>query len=81
MTENKPEQSLFNSDFDLSIRVVQGVEPALHQQRPLEAKGCDEEVETHSAEAVALKKRHEEAKSNKDHHVDILETCDRKGET
>ena len=50
------------------------MEPALHQQRPLEAEGCDEEVETHSAKAVSLKKSHQEAKSNKDHHMDILKT-------
>ena len=50
------------------------MEPALHEQRPLEAEGSDEEVEAHSAEAVLLQKRHQEAKSNKDHDVDILET-------
>lgn len=79
LTENKAEKSLFKSNFDLSISVVQGVEPALHQQRPLEAEGCDEEVVTNRAEAVALKERHQEAKSNKDHHMDILETWDRGG--
>lgn len=71
---------LFNSYFDLSISVVQGVEPALHQQRPLEAESCDEEVVTHRAEAVALKKCHQEAESNKDHHMDVLETWAKKGE-
>lgn len=65
---------LFNSNFDLPITVVQWVEPALHQQRPLEAKGSDEEVEAYSTKAVPLEKRHQEAKSNKDHHMDILET-------
>lgn len=71
---------LFNSYFDLSISVVQGVEPALHQQRPLEAEGCDEEVETHSTEAVPLQECHQEAKSNEDHHMDILKTWRKKGE-
>lgn len=66
--------ALFNSDFDLPISVVQRVEPALHQQRPLEAEGCNEEVETHGSKAVPLQKGHQEAKSNKDHHMDILET-------
>lgn len=65
---------LFNSYFDLSISVVQGVEPALHQQRPLEAEGSDKEVETHSTEAVPLQECHQEAKSNEDHHMDILKT-------
>lgn len=62
----------FNADFDLSISVIQGMEPALHQQRPLEAKRCDEEVETHGAKTVALEKSHQEAKAHKDHHMDIL---------
>lgn len=64
----------FNPDFDLAIGVVQRMEPALHQQGPLEAEGCDQEVETHCAETVALQKCHQEAKSNKYHHMDILET-------
>lgn len=63
----------FNPDFDLAIGVVQRMEPALHQQGPLEAEGCDQEVETHCAETVALQKCHQEAKSNKYHHMDILE--------
>lgn len=66
---------LFNPNFDLAVGVVQRVEPALHQQGPLEAEGCDQEVETHCAEAVALQKCHQEAKSHKYHHMDILETC------
>lgn len=68
-------QLLFNTDFDLPISVVQRVKPALHQQRPLEAEGCNKEVETHSTEAVPLEKRHQETKPNKYHHVNILETC------
>lgn len=64
----------FNPDFDLAIGVVQRVEPALHQQGPLEAEGCDQEVKTHCAETVALQKCHQEAKPNKYHYMDILET-------
>lgn len=63
-----------NSDGDLPGGWVQGVEPALHEKSPLEAKGGDEEVESHSAKAVALEEGHEEAESNKDHHMDVLET-------
>lgn len=63
-----------NSNCDLSSGVVQGVEPALHEKSPLEAEGSDEEVEAHSAKAVAFEEGHEEAESNKDHHVDVLET-------
>lgn len=65
----------FYPNLDLAVGVVQRVEPALHQQGPLEAEGCHQEVETHRAEAVALQKCHQEAKPNKDHHMDILETC------
>lgn len=65
----------FNSNLDLSIGVVQRVKPALHQQRPLEAKGCNKEVEAHSSEAVPLKKRHQETEADEDHDVDVLETC------
>lgn len=63
-----------HSDGDLPSLGVQGVEPALHEKSPLEAEGSDQEVESHSAEAVAFEEGHEEAESNKDHHVDILET-------
>lgn len=51
------------------------MEPALHEKSPLQTKGGDQEVEAHSTEAVAFQEGHEESKSNKDHHVDILETC------
>lgn len=66
---------LFHSDFDLPISVVQGMEPALHQQSPLDPKGGNQEIETHSSEAVAFQEGHEEPEANKDHHVDVLETC------
>lgn len=73
------QQLLFNSDFDLPIS-VQGVEPALHKQCPLEAEGSDEEVETHSTKAVPLEERHQKAKPNEDHHMDILETWEEENE-
>lgn len=49
------------------------VEPALHKESPLQAKGSDQEVKAHSTEAVTFQERHEETKANKDHDVDILE--------
>lgn len=72
-------QLLFNSDLDLSISVVQGVEPPLHEQCPLEAKGCDEEVITHGTKAVTLQESHQEAKSHKNHHMYILKTWSKDG--
>lgn len=51
------------------------VEKALHERGPLQGKGCDQEVEAHAAEAVALQEGHEEAETDEDHHVHILETC------
>ncbi|PWA23908.1 hypothetical protein CCH79_00010804 [Gambusia affinis] len=38
-------------------------------------QGCDEEVEAHTAEAVALKEGHEETKADENHYMHILETC------
>lgn len=75
MIINLNDTELFNPNFDLAISVVQRAEPALHQQGPLEAEGCDQKVKTNGAEAVALQKCHQEAKSHKYHHMDILETC------
>lgn len=64
----------FNSNIDFSSAVVQGVEPALHEKSPLKAKSSDQEVESHTTKTVALQKGHEEAKTNKDHDMHILET-------
>lgn len=63
----------FYSNGDLSGGGVQRVEPALHEKSPLQTKGTDQEVEAHTAEAVAFQEGHEETESNKDHDVDILE--------
>lgn len=64
---------LLYSNVDLSCGVVQGVEPALHEESPLETKGSNQKVESHTAEAVAFQEGHEKTKSNKDHDVDVLE--------
>lgn len=66
-------RSPLHADGDLASGVVQRVEPALHEQSPLQAEGGDEEVEAHSTEAVALEEGHEEAEAHEDHHVDVLE--------
>lgn len=47
---------------------------------PLDDKGSDEEIEAYAAKPVALQKRHQKTKTNKDHHVDILEHCRNKRE-
>lgn len=65
---------LLNADLDRAINWVQRVEPALHEQSPLQTKGGDEEVESDPAEAVALKESHEKAETHKDHHMYVLET-------
>lgn len=49
------------------------MEPALHEQSPLESKSSDQEVESYAAEAVPFQEGHEETKSNKDHHMHVLE--------
>lgn len=64
----------FNSNIDFPSAVIQGMEPALHEQRPLEAEGGDQKVEAYSSKTVAFQKSHEETESNEDHDVDVLET-------
>lgn len=61
----------------MDLASIHTMEEALHQCCPLQGKGCDQEVEAHAAEAVALQEGHEEAKTNEDHHMHILETCTR----
>lgn len=68
----------FDPDVDLPGGGVEGVEPALHEQGPLDSEGGNEEIEAHSAKAVALQERHEEAESHKDHHVDVLKAWETK---
>lgn len=68
------------SDGDFASLRVEGVEPALHEKSPLQAEGGDQEVESHTTEAVAFQEGHEETKSNKDHDMDVLEAW-REGNT
>lgn len=60
---------------DVDFAMMQAVEEALHEGGPLQGKGCDQEVEAHAAEAVALQEGHEEAEADEDHDVHILEAC------
>lgn len=64
---------LLHSNEDLPI--LKRVEPALHQESPLDPKGSKEEIETHGSESVTLEEHHEEAKAHKDHHMNVLESC------
>lgn len=60
---------------DVDLASMQTVEEALHERGPLQGEGGDQEVEAHAAEAIALQEGHEEAETDEDHHVNILETC------
>ena len=42
---------------------------------PLDSKGSHQQVEGHTAVAIATQERHQEAKANKYHNMDILEDC------
>lgn len=64
---------LLHSNEDLPV--LEGVEPALHQEGPLDPKGSEEEIESHSSKSITLEEHHEEAKAHKDHHMNILEGC------
>lgn len=52
---------------------VMKMEEPVDEDGPLEAQGRDHEVEAHRAEAVALQEHHEEAETDEDHDVDVLE--------
>lgn len=66
---------LFYTDLDLSIIVVQRMEPALHQKSPLDAECRNQEVESHGTKAIALQESHEKAKAHEDHDMNVLKTC------
>lgn len=48
------------------------VQKSLNQGSPLETEGSNEHVDTNTAESIFLQKGHQETKSNKYHHMDIL---------
>lgn len=60
---------------DVDLPPMHAVEEALHQRGPLQGEGRDQKVEPHAAEAISLQEGHEEAETDEDHHVHILETC------
>lgn len=60
----------FNTDLDLA---VWHLEEAAHEKCPFQHKGSHEHVKTDAAIAITLKERHQETKTNEDHHMDILE--------
>lgn len=59
---------------DVDLAFMHAVEEALHERGPLQREGRNQEVEAHAAEAVALQEGHEEAETDEDHHVHVLET-------
>ncbi|KAF7241559.1 RNA-directed DNA polymerase from mobile element jockey [Varanus komodoensis] len=65
----------FHSNEYLSM--LKGMQPALHQESPLDPKGSQKEVEPDSSKAITLEKCHEETKAHKNHHMDILECCNK----
>lgn len=67
--------SPFYSHMDFAI--VKGVEKSLDEDRPLEGKGGDQEIESHPTEAVAFQESHQETKAKENHDVDVLEACRR----
>lgn len=58
----------------MDLAVMQTMEKALHKCGPLQGKGCDEEVKSHTAESITLEKCHQKPEAHKDHHMHILET-------
>ena len=59
--------------FDINMNFPSlHVPKSLHQCSPLETEGSNEHVDTNTAESIFLQKGHQETKSNKYHHMDIL---------
>lgn len=71
--------SPLHSDVDFSS--MHAMEEALHKGGPLQGERCDQEVEAHTAEAVALQECHQEAEANEDHHMHVLEACMHRAES
>ncbi len=44
----------------------------LEEKTPLQAKGSQQQVDPHTAEAISLQEGHQETKANEDHHMYIL---------
>ena len=65
---------LDSGDCVLLAVVVVEMEKAGDQDMPLDAERRHQEIEGHSREAVLFQEGHQEAKADKDHHVNILKT-------
>jgi hypothetical protein len=50
------------------------MEESSNQYLPLDHPTTNQEVETHRSPTMSSKKGHQESKTNKDHHMYILET-------
>ena len=59
----------------LHLRLVDELEHSGGDRGPLDRKGGQEHVECNTSVAIATKERHQKPKSNKDHHMNILEDC------
>ncbi len=56
-----------------AVGTFQPVEESLAEGGPLQRDGGDQEIQRHGAVAVLLQERHQEAETDEDHDVDILE--------
>jgi len=57
----------------LSISMEHLVPEAVVNESPLDCHGGKQEVESHSRESVPLEEGHQEAETDEDHHMDVLE--------
>ncbi len=67
-------------DVDDDLAAVH-MEETLHQRRPLDDEGRDEQVVADAREAVALEERHQVPEPDEHHDVHVLEHCNVKKHT
>lgn len=67
----RAEKTFVLQDVDFDLAVIQ-VPETLHEEAPLQPKGSQEQVDTHTAEPISLEEGHKEPEANEDHDVDIL---------
>ena len=71
-----------NSDLErisAILRLLDEGDEARGDGGPLDGEGGKEEVEPDAAEAIATEERHEEAKADKGHDMNILKDCGTNG--
>ena len=66
---------LGNSDCEKSSVVEFLAEEPSKNHRILNDEGGEKKIDRHCGEAIALEEGHQEAKSNEDHQMNILEHC------